>query len=70
MHGDDHKAKMKPRHDSPPGLETDGQANIIPLEQRTPDDQEKSIAGLQDAMHGEGKPGSTPKPGKPPAADR
>jgi hypothetical protein len=38
------KSKMKPRADSPPGLETDGQGNVIPLAQRTREDQEKAAA--------------------------
>ena len=38
----DHKPKMAPRADSPPGLETDGQGNIIPLGQRTAEDQAKA----------------------------
>lgn len=38
----EHKAKMKPRADAPPGLETDGKGNVIPLHQRTPEDQIKA----------------------------
>lgn len=37
-----HKAKMKPRAEAPPGLETDGEGNVIPLDQRTPEDQAKA----------------------------
>ena len=37
---DDHKAKMQPRADAPPGLETDGERNVIPFGQRTRDDQQ------------------------------
>ena len=29
------KAKMAPHSDAPPGLEQDGQGNVIPLAQRT-----------------------------------
>ncbi len=43
-----HKAKMKPRADAPAGLEIDGQGNVIPLEQRTPEDQAKAVGqGLE-----------------------
>ncbi len=38
------KFKMKPRPGSPPGLETDGHGNVIPLAQRTKEDQEKALA--------------------------
>jgi len=38
----EHKAKMKPRADAPPGLETDGQGNVIPLVHRTAEDQAKA----------------------------
>lgn len=38
----DHKAKMAPRADAPPGIETDGHGNVIPLSQRTPEDQAKA----------------------------
>jgi hypothetical protein len=44
-----HKAKMKPRAEAPAGLETDGQGNVIPLFQRTPEDQAKAVGqGLED----------------------
>ena len=36
------KGKMQPRADAPPGLETDGHGNVIPLAERTPDDQAKA----------------------------
>lgn len=39
----EHKAKMKPRAEAPAGLETDGQGNVIPLEQRLPEDQAKAV---------------------------
>jgi hypothetical protein len=38
----DHKAKMAPRAGSPPGLETDGRGNVIPLARRTEDDRAKA----------------------------
>jgi hypothetical protein len=45
----EHKAKMKPRAEAPEGLETDGQGNVIPMEQRTPEDQAKAVGqGLED----------------------
>lgn len=37
-----HKARMAVPPDSEPGLETDGHGNVIPLTQRTKDDQEKA----------------------------
>jgi|APGre2960657468_1045069.scaffolds.fasta_scaffold251269_2 hypothetical protein len=40
-----HKAKMAPRPDAPPGLEQDGCGNVIPLSQRTKEDQEKVLSG-------------------------
>ena len=40
----DHKAKMQPQPDAPPGLETDGKGNVIPLAQRTEEDREKAAA--------------------------
>jgi hypothetical protein len=40
--GSARKARMAPRHDAPPGLEQDSQGNTIPVDQRTPDDQEKA----------------------------
>ena len=41
------KAKMAPRHDAPPGLEQDGLGHTIPLDQRTPEDQQKARAAAQ-----------------------
>lgn len=40
-----HKAKMAPRAEAAPGLEQDGKGNVIPLSQRTKDDQEKARTG-------------------------
>ena len=34
---------------APPGLEQDGQGNVIPLAQRTKEDQEKALSGRKDA---------------------
>jgi hypothetical protein len=39
---DHKKPRMAPRHDAPPGLEQDSKGNTIPIDQRTPDDQEKA----------------------------
>jgi hypothetical protein len=39
---DTYSFKMKPRPDSAPGLETDGKGRVIPLAQRTEDDQRKA----------------------------
>jgi hypothetical protein len=41
-HGDAHKAKMAVHSDSPPGIELDGKAHVIPVEQRTAADREKA----------------------------
>ena len=40
-----HKARMAPLASSPPGQEQDGHGNVIPLPQRTKDDQEKAAKG-------------------------
>ncbi len=50
------KFKMKPKPGSPPGLETDGHGNVIPLAKRTAEDQEKAMAAgvknpEQEAQH-------------------
>lgn len=37
-----HKARMAPLPDAPPGLEQDGEGHVIPVPQRTKDDQEKA----------------------------
>lgn len=34
--------KMAPRPDAAPGLELDGEGNVIPFEQRTKEDQDKA----------------------------
>jgi hypothetical protein len=39
------KPKMAVHKDSPPGIELDGEAHVIPLEQRTKEDQEKARKG-------------------------
>ncbi|MDB5733880.1 MAG: hypothetical protein JWN16_517 [Alphaproteobacteria bacterium] len=43
-----HKAKMAPLAEAPAGLEQDGKGNVIPLPQRTKDDQEKARTGNKD----------------------
>ena len=40
--GKEHRAKMAVHSDSPPGIELDGKAHVIPLEQRTEGDREKA----------------------------
>ncbi|MES2473692.1 MAG: hypothetical protein V4601_12735 [Pseudomonadota bacterium] len=42
------KGKMAPRADAPPGLEQDSHGDVIPLSQRTKDDQEKALSGRKD----------------------
>ena len=42
--GSTHKARMAPAPGSPPGQEQDGRGNVIPLPQRTKDDQEKAAS--------------------------
>lgn len=42
------KAMMAPHSNAPPGLEQDGCGNVIPLSQRTKDDQEKALSGRKD----------------------
>jgi hypothetical protein len=43
-----HKARMAPRAEAEPGLEQDGKGNVIPLSQRTKDDQEKARTSRKD----------------------
>jgi hypothetical protein len=40
--GHAHHAKMAVHSDSPPGIELDGKAHVIPLEERTEGDQRKA----------------------------
>jgi hypothetical protein len=44
----DKKPKMAVQKDSPPGIELDGEAHVIPLEQRTKEDQEKARGARKD----------------------
>ena len=44
-----HKAKMAPLQEAPPGLEQDGKGNVIPLAQRTKENQEKALTGRKDS---------------------
>jgi hypothetical protein len=39
------KPRMAPLPDAAPGLEQDGKGNVIPLDRRTRDDQEKARTG-------------------------
>jgi hypothetical protein len=41
------RSKMRPAPGAPPGLEQDGKGNIIPLDQRTEEDQEKARTASQ-----------------------
>jgi hypothetical protein len=47
---DPHRAKMAPRADAPPGLETDGEGNMIPYAQRTQEDKIKVDTAIHDAL--------------------
>lgn len=38
----EHRAKMQPRAEAPEGLETDGKGNVIPLDERLPEDQARA----------------------------
>ncbi len=38
-----HHAKMAVHSDSPPGIELDGKARIIPLDERTEGDRQKAL---------------------------
>ena len=44
-----HKAKMAPLQEAPPGLEQDGHGNPIPLDQRTAENQQKARAAQHKA---------------------
>lgn len=44
------KAKMQPLADAPPGIETDGHGNVIPLKQRTLDDRIAAKTGSKDGQ--------------------
>jgi hypothetical protein len=57
---DDHKAKMQPRSDAPPGLETDGKGNVIPLDKRTRDDRAAAGHSLKDPEGDAKAPSSMP----------
>jgi hypothetical protein len=59
---DDHKTKVQPRADAPPGLETDGNADVIPLHRRTPEDQAKAASrSLKDPEHEAENPAPMPR---------
>jgi len=59
---DDHKTKMQPRSDAPPGLETDGHGNVIPFEKRTKEDQAKAAGrSVKDPEHQAQTPSPMPR---------
>jgi hypothetical protein len=58
---DDHKARMQPRTEAPPGLETDGKGNVIPFDQRTRDDREAAGHSLKDPEGEAQAPSSMPR---------
>ena len=45
--------KMRPKAGSPPGIELDGHGNVIPLAERTEDDQERARGGSVKNPEGE-----------------
>jgi hypothetical protein len=58
----EHRAKMQPRAEAPEGLETDGQGNVIPLDQRLPEDQAKAVGqGLKNPDHEAENPAPMPQ---------
>lgn len=58
---DDRKARMQPKPDAPPGLETDGKGNVIPFDQRTRDDREAARSSLKDPEGDAKAPASMPR---------
>ncbi|MBV9550601.1 MAG: hypothetical protein JO256_13115 [Alphaproteobacteria bacterium] len=59
---EEHKAKMQPRAEAPPGLETDGQGNVIPLDRRTAEDQIKAAGrSLKNPEHEAENPAPMPR---------
>jgi hypothetical protein len=44
--GGQHRAKMAIPKDAPPGIELDGKANVIPIEERTEGDRQKALKGI------------------------
>lgn len=50
-HNKGRKPRMAPQKDAPPGLEQDGCGRVIPLEQRTKEDQEKARTGEKTGRH-------------------
>jgi hypothetical protein len=55
-------SKMRPAADAPPGLEQDSGGNIIPLEQRTEEDQEKARAASQATIKDPEREAENPAP--------
>ncbi len=59
---EDHKARMHPRADAPPGLETDGRGNVIPFDRRTPEDQMRAAErSLKNPEHEAESPAPMPR---------
>jgi hypothetical protein len=56
-----HKSSMRPRPGAPPGLETDGQGNVIPFARRTPEDQAQASRSLKDPEQEAQAPSSMPR---------
>jgi len=57
---DDHKARMQPRPEASPGLETDGKGNVIPFDQPTRDDQAAASRSVKDPEKEAEAPASMP----------
>jgi len=49
---ENHKPKMAPSPDAPPGLEQDNKGRPIPFEKRTEDDKEKVVETIAAGLHG------------------
>ena len=45
--GGKHRAKMAVHSDSPPGIELDGKAHVIPIGQRTEGHRQKALKGTK-----------------------
>ena len=53
--------KMQPKPGSPPGLETDGKGNVIPLAERTEEDREAAGGSVKDPEGDAENPASMPR---------
>ena len=56
-----HKAKMRPKPGSPPGIELDGHGETIPFAQRTEDDKRAALSGVKNPQHEAENPGAIPE---------